>query len=779
MKDVRKYIKILTEFSKKELKKHFQIEKLELDNFETINSYLIYQTIKKQKNTLIYIPDKKTKSQFYIPVIFTLAIYNFIDNYLDDSTSYEVGDIVQKNGHRYKINKITQNEIELIKNDKYNTKITIKPNAIKSYVITTANLKNRKVKLKFDFYREFFNDILAVDKEIPSKFKYKSVIVTDKSIVKELKKHQINRKQIHKAFPFQYIAKSGNKTDNLPIDPMIYIVNDYETARKQIFDKGIKVHNITIIGANKYKDYHIEISEDLNNRRIGNCLLIGSADIATNSIPNLYKWKWTLPELDYFKYFTTHQINKVIVENKQFTEYLKEFDCSVKQAENEYGINLKELYKFVRSLFSIIIPSDQSRLITKLDNTLIYFQKEGKDIVETAFYEIDEYDYEEIWDDIFEKFSSLIDCKRDSRAKSEKLLEFNRIDYLVVPKEYLGIWGEEINKNVIRNIISFKDFENLDKANKTIVFLGFFGYNHLKSMIYNANQIYIILYPQEKEHFDSNFNRLKRETYFEIRNSDRTAISDISFKETEKVENISKLIARLFEQDENDKINPDYSEIHSSNIIKELTFENDSDVLELDENKTVLLKINQKERFEKVKNLKVGDRIRIYDNSSKEELYQVALKYDTNGKFIKIEEFSKLWKSELNQFAKKFDSLSELHNYLKNKGLSIKESTLKNWINVNSDIKFPQSKKDLAVLKRAINSEKLNENFNDILKYRIGFNRIMKSLGRKFSSEIADFIKHKKKGELLSQFTEEQIQQFVDHNAKERIIKTIKVIDNE
>jgi len=211
-----------------------------------------------------------------------------------------------------------------------------------------------------------------------------------------LKKHQINRKQIHKAFPFQYIAKSGNKTDNLPIDPMIYIVNDYETARKQIFDKGIKVHNITIIGANKYKDYHIEISEDLNNRRIGNCLLIGSADIATNSIPNLYKWKWTLPELDYFKYFTTHQINKVIVENKQFTEYLKEFDCSVKQAENEYGINLKELYKFVRSLFSIIIPSDQSRLITKLDNTLIYFQKEGKDIVETAFYEIDEYDYEEI-----------------------------------------------------------------------------------------------------------------------------------------------------------------------------------------------------------------------------------------------------------------------------------------------------------------------------------------------------------------------------------------------
>ncbi|MEA1973764.1 MAG: hypothetical protein U9N34_10810, partial [Candidatus Cloacimonadota bacterium] len=613
-----------------------------------------------------------------------------------------------------------------------------------------------------------------------SKFKYKSVIVTDKSIEKELKKHTIKDKSIHKAFPFQYITKTGKKTDNLPIDPMIFIVNDYETARKQLFEKGIKVRNVTIIGSNKYKDCHLEISEDLNNKRIENCLMVGSADITENSIPDLLKWKWTLPELNYFNYFTTYPIKKIIVENDEFTNYLKDFDSIIARLENEYGINLKELYKFIRYLFPIIIPSDQSRLITQLDNSLIYFEKEGKDIVETAFYEIDEYDYEEIWDDIFQKFSSLIDYKRDCRAKFEKVQEFKRIDYLVVPKEYLGIWCEEINKNVIRNIISFKDFENLDKTNKTIVFLGFFGYNHLKSMMYNANKISIILYPQEKEHFDSCLDRLKRETYFEIRNSDRTTISGISFKETEKVENISELISRLFEQDDKSKRNPDYSEVHSSNIIKELSFENDTDVLELDENKTVLLKINQKERFEKVKNLTVGDKIRAYDNSSKEELYQVALEYDTDGEFSRIEEFSRLWKKELNQFAERFHSLSELHNHLVANGLSItNELTLRNWTKVNSDIKFPQSKKDLSVLKKSINSDLLNKNFNDVLKYRMGFNRIMKSLGRRFSSEISDFIQNKKKGKLLMRFSTEQIQQFVDQNAKERIIKSIKVIDNE
>ena len=53
---------MLTEFAAKEIKTHFQIEKLDLDNFETINSYLIYQII-----NLIYTPDKDTKPQFYIP----------------------------------------------------------------------------------------------------------------------------------------------------------------------------------------------------------------------------------------------------------------------------------------------------------------------------------------------------------------------------------------------------------------------------------------------------------------------------------------------------------------------------------------------------------------------------------------------------------------------------------------------------------------------------------------------------------------------------------------
>ena len=51
--------------------------------------------------------------------------------------------------------------------------------------------------------------------------------------------------------------------------------------------------------------------------------------------------------------------------------------------------------------------------------------------------------------------------------------------------------------------------------------------------------------------------------------------------------------------------------------------------------------------------------------------------------------------------------------------------------------------------------------------------------GRDLSDEISDYIREQKKGEILKQFSDKQIQQFVDKNAKERTIKTIKVVDNE
>ena len=91
-------------------------------------------------------PDNETKSEFYIPVMFTLALCNFIDNCIDDITSHKPGDTVQKNGKRYKISKNTGHEIEMVEQKKHNATITSHkpgPVTIKLYKSLKSNENNK------------------------------------------------------------------------------------------------------------------------------------------------------------------------------------------------------------------------------------------------------------------------------------------------------------------------------------------------------------------------------------------------------------------------------------------------------------------------------------------------------------------------------------------------------------------------------------------------------------------------------------------------------------
>ena len=144
MNDVNKYLEILIEFAERKLKPSFNIDKLNLQKFELVNSYLINQTIKdkkQKKSTLIYIPNKQTKSQFYLPAIFTLALYNFTDNFIDNITDFKTGKTVQKNGQRYKIYKTIANKYCLTKEDSSKLQITLSRNGIVKIILLLLTIK--------------------------------------------------------------------------------------------------------------------------------------------------------------------------------------------------------------------------------------------------------------------------------------------------------------------------------------------------------------------------------------------------------------------------------------------------------------------------------------------------------------------------------------------------------------------------------------------------------------------------------------------------------------
>ena len=789
MDNISKYLEILQRYGEKKLKEYFSIEILNLSSFELVNSFLIYQSIAKNQNLLIYLPDKQTKSQFYIPVILTLSLYEFINNYIDNNNIFEIGDILQKDKKRYKITSIGEVYVTMKSNDRYKTKITTTINkAQKEYIITNVtSLTARKVITGFDFYKEFFIKTLNLDDKygLPSKFKHKSIIVTDKKIVNELKKYKIDNVSIHKAFPFRYIARTGKYSDNIPIDPMIYIVNDYKTAKKYIVDKGIKIKSIIFIGANKYQENELNLSLDIANNIFENVILVGSADIQANSIPNLVKWKWTLPELYYFNYIETRDVAIKIVNDKIFENKLVEFNTLIKKIEQDYNINLNKIYSYLKSIFPIVVPNSNSRLIKQLDNLLDYFKTEAEEYLENEFFEIGEYDYDEIWEGIFEKFKSLIDYKKTDFSKYNLLNSIDKINYLVVPKEFIEIWKEETN---FKKVISFNEFKELKKnynpkefGKPNVVFLGFYGYNHLKEIIYSEFDITLLLYPIEKESYEYYSNKIKHDTMKNITESDRKKISDISFSQTIAEETVSELLQRLFLKNSDREYREyDYSERIENTLNYKLIFD-DGEIAVLEENKTILLKTNNGERPEKIKNIQKGDQIRIYENDSKEKLYKIALDADKQGIFQKIEKSSIIWKKALSKYYKfNFSQIADLLKDLRRNGLSItKEQTLKNWIDIDSNVKFPQKKKDLIVLRRTVNDAEFNENFEEILSARTNYNGIMIALGRDLSDDLMEFIKSKKKGDILKRFSDEQIKEMINQNAPLKRVKSIKLCMDE
>ena len=783
MNELCKYFEILTEVAKKKLQEDFNTGNLPFSDFDFVNSYLIYQTIRdtrRKPNTLIHIPQKGAKHQFYIPTIILLSLYNFIDNYIDNITEFNEGDTLQKGKDRYVISRINDDKATLVKKDRANSKYpNVSIENLRSYIKTYANANSTRVHNTFSSYRSFFKEtVLGVTKEVPSQFKYKSVIVTDKKIVAELKKFEIQGQKIHKAIPFQYVTKSGRVSDNIPIDPMIYIVNDYPTARNQILNKGIKIRNVSIIGSSKYRESYRDISEDLNNKQYENCLIIGSVDIPKNTIPNLLKWNWTLPELDHFSFVESKSPEIVKIEDPDFQNKFDGFFGAIEHIEQSFGLNLKGLLRYARNILPLTIPNKSSRLANQLDQHLAHFKRDGFDSFESEFCDKDLWEeIDDQWLQLAEKYHLLIESKRTQCSKHSEIDSFDKIDYLVVPKDNIPQWEDEGDSRRIRNIISYKEFKSLDKKNKTIVFLGFYGMDHFRITMYSANNIYFLLYPQEESYFQLCQSRFQNDVYKQIRDKDRANLCELSFQETEHIEDVSELIKRLFEKDGTSISNPDNTTEYDTNLEYLLTFDNGTETKVLNENKTVIIQVGNAERDEKVKNLKSGDSVRIYDNVSKDTLYEIALEADKDGHFRQIEQCSNLWKMSLSKYSDKFASLDEFLAHLQGKGMSIlSEATLRSWTNIHSRVKFPQSRKDLVLIKKLTEIE--DEDFRNIMTSRSAYNSIMIALGRDLSDEITDFIKDGSKGRILQKFKKPQIEKFAELNAPLMTIKSIQIFND-
>jgi hypothetical protein len=358
-------------------------------------------------------------------------------------------------------------------------------------------------------------------------------------------------------------------------------------------------------------------------------------------------------------------------------------------------------------------------------------------------------------------------------------------------------WKEEL-KTKVGTICYFKEFMNSQyKFNHsiTVYVLSLFGngmnQRELIEIASNTKHDFKFLaYPEEAEIIELFKINRKNNLLKEYQSDDRKKISKIIFNVPVENIKITKSLGEIMDElyDKQNKKSYDYEYDSHAQVNYELYFDDESFPLIIDGSKTVLILKENNWIKTKTYNLLAGDTVRIYNNLSKDILFEIAAGEDSNGRFAEIVELSQLWKSELrcyfsaNVSKNKYYDTSDLLESLKSKGATITNAvTINKWLDSADKERFPNDSKNLIAIKNLINSEALNQHFDKIIKVRSFYRGVMISLGRDLSDDVMEFVKSNGqfKGHILSKFNAKEIQSFIQNAAPIKKIKSIKITDDE
>ena len=782
------YLSQLVIRSKSELEKNYNIKDFEFDEFELINFFLINKALNQDNyNLAINVPQRDDKRDFYIPVLLSVASTLFFQNYMDDKTEYNIGEIVQKDGLRFKITGKTNDGFKITSDDSAKTERYPTNKQIKKYIVTTASLTARQVKTKFNHYKNLFN-LIFNETYVPSKFTYKSAIVVErKEFLESLKDKKLSEVELKKAIPFKWVTKKGfdrDESDFIPIEPMIYLLPDYETFKEFVFDEIENLDSVVFIGKNKYEPFITQIKRDLRKGNIPKAIFIGSNGI--DNIENLKTWKWTQSETNYFNEIEDSSFNLIYTAPSDFINSIQVFEQKIQEIDTEYCFNLKTLFRLKKILYSTVLPNENSRLASQFEYLRHIYSKEINSIVSESFFEINE-DPKPYIDNLTELANSTI--ANISLDKWDSFSELERADILIVPERFKDTWLDELKSLEKTKVFSFKEFKsshNRFTTRKSIAFLTIFGFADSPNEILHfieqtSNDFHFILYPEEIQLVEKLLNKCKNESIEQFGSKQRFNLSRVEYPVVKEDENISDIISKFYEQDSFE--NKTYSYEHTENIEYELTFEND-EIVVLEGSKAVLLSTENQKRKEKVSNIVSGDKVRVYENTSKERLFEIASENDEHGKLVEIIENSKTWKQCLINYYndKKSNAYNEeqLLKELLDNGAKIQIITLKKWLNISDKDFFPSQIINLIAIKRTINCDILNSKFDEIKRSKKAYRSIMIALGRDLSDEIMDYIISNKKvvGKILQRFNYEQITKFINESAPLQTVKNIQILEN-
>lgn len=253
----KEYLKDLIEHSKKSLNQTFNFQKNNFSKFEMINSFLIDQASKSdRKNILINTPTKERLNDLLLPTILTTSLHCLIKN-SNSETELELADILvsKQDGKVSTVKEVNETSVRILplgtikridlKNLSDHILISLKyADRLEEVRYSKTRINNfEATKLKeIREYSSILSYYNTTDIKLPLKNKNKVIIVASKNEILT---------KIPSCIPFQYVNKSGEVYPDTPFDPLLIVVNDFNTAKEFFIEKGIPIDTIVFIGDTK------------------------------------------------------------------------------------------------------------------------------------------------------------------------------------------------------------------------------------------------------------------------------------------------------------------------------------------------------------------------------------------------------------------------------------------------------------------------------------------------------------------------------------------------
>lgn len=741
------------------------IKKFDYSDFYTVNTYLVQKSLLKNLNLFINV-NKRDVNILLHPVVFESLRNFFKTNYADiNKTHPKVGEKYHKGKKRYKVvetgffapyfKEIKAVKLECISRGQ-NDIVVVDLNDFRDEYTKVDDDSGSSNRETFEPMIDLVKHIIGV-KYLFSSFNNKFAIVCSKKDFEDIFTAKERR-----AFPYEYITKNEKTHPNLPLeDFMFYIAPDYETIQYYVIDnKGIKLDLLLFFG-NKEE---LQIQQDINREFIKQVIFIGNQK---PDISSLLKWRWTLPELQYFNERTKTVVNPVVVKNEELNKSTLKFLNCIKDIEDKHGIDLSAVYWYISYLYPIVILSEDSRLGNRLEVLSCYFEKTVKQVLIENFSVIG-VDHTEIYTELLNIYrDALFQVNFVNNVKTTQLRILEETEYLLIPSgQTLEVWKYEIRKINWQKVkvISLSKFRELTKQSSVTV-LELKDKEFFQEVYSGMHKIQWLLYDNEYKNYKNFEAKYDNELIEELSSKDRKILSGINYPKESKVESTESLIDRIYDGDISE-IGREYELSYHDHISKEIIFFDNTSITLPANSSVILVNKNNKLINNRVGDLRPGDKVRIYENQHKDVLLDSIIQSDKHGKFQIILEDSEKWKAVVRGYCTNDIKVEEIALRC-----DIAPSTVNGWLKSSSSTKFPQNIDKIKDL--------LGKYYPQICKSSKNYKSITIAVGRNLSYEISDYIINKHKGSLLSKLDNDIIDLISQSNMPERKIKNIEIVESE